>query len=80
MSFKISGHNSARNLSTRRVTTTAIDAITRAAKMMGQGFQHVQITDMTTGRTYNPDKFHLIVRRALGAAAVWHPGPDTAPT
>jgi hypothetical protein len=78
MPFKISGHDSVRSLSTRR--EAAIDAIARAAKMMRQGFQDVRITDMTTGRTYNSDKFHLIVRRASGTAAIWHPGPTLHPS
>jgi hypothetical protein len=78
MPFKISGHDSVRNLSTRR--EAAIDAIARAAKMMRQGFQGVRITDMTTGRTYNSDKFHLIVRRASGTAAIWHRGPTLHPS
>ena len=71
--FKITGESAARALSTRRAT--AIDAIARANKMLGQGFRDVRITDMETGRTYSPNKFHLILRRAAGSTvSPWHRG------
>jgi hypothetical protein len=40
---------------------TSAEAVKKAEEMIGDGVAGVQITDTQTNRTYEPDKFHLLM-------------------